>query len=309
MECGRFQVNDINFEIGTGGSHLEIKANSVPVKGTCKGSKKYRAWEGADLKTITEQVAKDSDLEVEWEVESDAKLSRTDQDGESDLELLDRLCDENGHCLKITDGKVVVFDEEDYEKREPVFDLKPGVGLYDSMKLHTSATGTAKSATVSWTSPRTGKTVTETFTPEEPPEGTGTELFEYRRYNRDGDNDEDEADESAAVLSEHEWEVASGNVAEQKGGRKAKAKKRAAKELRGGKAGKEGKEAGGNKKEWECSFKAPGDVKWNAGQTFTLSQDFGKFARKYIVQDVTHHVSRSDGYTCDVKGHGVLKGY
>lgn len=300
LECGKFEVDNIDWNIGTDGSTMEIKANSVPVKGTAKGSKKYRGWEGADLKTITEQVAKDSNLEVEWEVSENTKLSRTDQDGESDLELLQRLCTENGHSMKVTDGKVVVFDEEKYEQRPPWIEIKPGFAFYDSMKLHTTAGGKFKSAEATWTSPRTGKTIKEKFTPEEPPEGAGGDFFDYRRYNRDGDNDEDESDDSTvAVLSnEHEWEIASGNVSEKKGDRKTKGKKRASKELR---------EA--NKDEWTVSFTAPGNVRWAAGATFTLSQEFGKFGRKYIASDTTHKISRSDGYSVDVKAHGTLKGY
>jgi len=305
LECGRFQVDNLDFAIGTDGSHLEIKANSVPVKGTAKGSKKYRAWEGADPKTISEQVAGDSALEVKWEVEQNpGRLARTDQDGESDLEFLQRLCDENGHCMKVADGKVIVFDEEEYERREPFTELKPGVSAYDGMKLKTTANGKFKAAEASWSSPRTGKTIREKFTADEPPEGVGAELYNYRRYNRDGEDDDDELDDgdelraAGARAGEHEWELASGNVGEKGGGRKAKGKKRASKELRQA-----------NKNEFTASFKVPGDVKWNAGQTFTLSQEFGKFGRKYIVEDVTHSVSRSDGYTCEVKAHATLAGY
>jgi phage protein D len=303
LDCGKTQVDDLHWDVGTGGSTLEIKTNSVPVKGKAKGSKKYRAWEGADVKQISEQVAADSGLEVQWEVQTPPqKQSRTDQDGESDLELLQRLCDENGHCMKVTDGKVVIFNEEDYEKREPWTELAPGAGNYDGLKLHTTATGKFASAEASWTSPRTGKTVKEKFTPDEPPEGAGAELWDYRRYNRDGDDDEDETDGDeariAARAGEYEWETASGNVAEKSGARKAKAKSTAATKLRES-----------NKGEWKITFSTVGDIRWGAGETFTLSQEFGKFGRKYIVQSVTHEVSRDSGYSCSVSAHGVLRGY
>jgi hypothetical protein len=306
LDCGKLQIDDISWGIGSSGSELEIKANSVPVKGKAKGGKKYRAWEGADLKTISEQVSADSGLDVRWEVQTPPmKQARTDQDGETDLELLQRLCDENGHCMKVTDGQVVIFDEEQYEAREPWTELAPGVGYYDGMKLHTTATGTFASAEASWTSPRTGKTVKEKFTPAEPPEGAGAEMWSYRRYNRDGDNDDDDTDGDGAAAGlgapragEYEWETASGNIAEKSGKRKSKGKTKAAKELRQA-----------NKGEWKCSFNAPGDVRWGAGQTFTLSQEFGKFGRKYIAKDVKHDVSRDSGYVCAISAHGTLKGY
>lgn len=308
LETGKLETDDITFKIGSGGSTLDLKANSVPVKGKAKGSKKFKAWEGADLKTINEQVAGDSGLEVVWEVESGSRLSRVDQDGETDLQFLQRLADENGHSMKVADGKVIIFDEEKYEQREPWIDLAPGTGAYDDLTLKTTATGKFGSAEASWTSPRTGKTVKEKFTPQEPPEGAGGTWNDFRRYNRDGENDEDESDsdtryvqvgnDSASRSNEYEWQLASGNVAEQSGKRKGKGKSKAAKELR--KA---------NKDEWTCSFKAPGDVRWGAGQTFTLSQEFGKFGRKYICKSVTHEVGRDSGYTCSVSAHGTLKGY
>jgi uncharacterized protein len=292
LDCGIFFVDDLNFTLGRSGVTLELKANSVPTAGTAKGTKKYRAWEGADLKTITEQVAGDSGLGVRWEVQNDAKLSRTDQDGESDLQLLERLFDEAGHSMKITNKQIVVFNEEDYEARAPVFNITLGSAHYGTMSLKSSSVGKYKNAQVAWTSPRTGKTVLEEWGPAEPPEGVGAELKVYERYNRDGEDDEDEASDGGQARN-YEWDVA-----EYDGGRKGKGKSRAKNEARNA-----------NKNEWQCGFSGPGNVRWNAGQTFTLSQEFGKFGRKYIVAEVTHNVSRGAGYTCEIKAHGTLNDY
>ena len=293
LDCGIFFVDELSFSLGRSGVTLEIKANSVPTAGTAKGTKKYRAWEGADLKTITEQVAADSGLGVQWNVQNDAKLARTDQDGESDLQLLERLYDEAGHSMKVSKKQIIVFNEEDYEARAPLFNITLGGGQYATMNLKSSTVGKVKSANVAWTSPRTGKTVLEEWGPGEPPEGVGAELNVYQRYNRDGDSDEDETDGDGQAARNYQWDVA-----EYHGGRKAKGKSRAKNEARNA-----------NKTEWQCSFSGPGDVRWNAGQTFKLSQEFGRFGRKYIVAEVTHNLGRSGAYTCDVKAHGTLNGY
>jgi hypothetical protein len=292
LECGSFQVDDINFSIGQSGSTLEIKANSIPVTGKGKGSKKYQAWEGADLKTITGDLATESGLELDWQLpDTPNKLSRVDQDGEGNLEMISRLADENGGQVKVSNGKLIVYDEAEWEKREPFIDILPGSTQYESIRLHTTAVGKFGDATEAWTSPRTGKTVNETFEPSEKPEGAGATLKGYRRYNRTGDDDEDESDDSST--REYSW-----NLQEEKGDRKTKAATRAKKELR--KA---------NKDEWTCDLSnMPGDIRWNSGQTFTLNQAFGRFARKYICDSVTHTVSRS-GYKCSAKGRGTLKDY
>lgn len=313
LDCGRFQVDSIDFEIeAKGGAKLEVKATSIPVTGSVKGTKKFRAWEGADMKTITEKVAKDSDLEVQWEIEENPRLARTDQDGESDLEFINRMAEEDGHCCKVTDKKVVVFDEEAYEKRPPFLTITLGSPHYETLKLKTTAQGKFKECCQSYTSSKTGKTVEEIFNPSEPPEGAGGTLNHYRRFNAEADDDEyedlDDFESEGMHLRAHlptprepEWELPvgpTGRVKERGGRRTKKAKARASKELR--KA---------NKDEWTVDLKGIGNVLWNAGQTFLLSAEFGpKFGRKYLVKEVTHEVSKA-GYTCDVKAHGVLSGY
>jgi phage protein D len=298
LECGSFWIDDIHFSIGQSGSTLELKANSVPPGGSGKGTKQYRAWEGADLKTISDDLARDSDLELDWQIENPPKLSRVDQDGESNLEMINRLADENGGQVTVKNGKLIVYDEQIWEQREPSFEISPRAFPYESIKLHTTAVGKFAGSQESWTSPRTGRTVDEDFIPEEKPEGAGAKLKNYRRYNRAGDDDEDIDDPDSPLGRDYEWELGPQAIAESKGDRKTKAATRAKKELR--KA---------NRDEWIVDLSnMPGSIRMNAGLTFTLSQEFGKFARKYIIDQVTHTVSRS-GYKTSIKGRGVLKGY
>jgi phage protein D len=298
LECGSFWIDDIHFSIGQSGSTLDLKANSVPPGGSGKGTKQYRAWEGADLKTISNDLATDSGLELDWQIENPPKLSRVDQDGESNLEMINRLADENGGQVTVKNGKLIVYDEAEWEKREPFTEIHPGSSAYESIRLHTTAVGKFAESQESWTSPRTGRTVDEDFSPEEKPEGAGAKLKSYRRYNRAGDDDEDTDDPDSPLGRDYEWELGPQAIAETKGDRKTKAATRAKKELR--KA---------NKDEWTCDLSnMPGDIRWNSGQTFTLSSEFGKFGRKYLVDSVTHTVSRS-GYKSSAKGRGVLKGY
>lgn len=59
-----------------------------------------------------------------------------------------------------------------------------------------------------------------------------------------------------------------------------------------------------NMKQWTGNIQMEGDPLLLAGQTLALGPDYGKWARKYLVKQSRHHLTRS-GYTLNIELEGV----
>ena len=65
-----------------------------------------------------------------------------EQTKQSDIAFLKKLCQDAGISIKATDGKLVLFDQADYEAKAPVRTIEKGKGGYAQYKL---ASGSADS--------------------------------------------------------------------------------------------------------------------------------------------------------------------
>ena len=98
----------------------------------------------------------------------DPSYSRVEQRKQSDIAFLSRLCHEAGISLKATNNLIVLFDQEDYEKKNPVLTIARGSGSYTKHKLNAGTAGTQyASCRVSYTDPGTGKCIEATVKVED----------------------------------------------------------------------------------------------------------------------------------------------
>ena len=93
---------------------------------------------------------------------------RVEQYKQSDIAFLSKLCHEAGISLKATNNLIVLFDQEDYEKKSPVLTIVRGSGSYTKHKLNAGTAGTQyASCRVSYTDPGTGKCIEATVKVED----------------------------------------------------------------------------------------------------------------------------------------------
>lgn len=116
--CGEFSVDELDFSGPP--SILKIKAVSTPVDGSLRREKKTRAWESVALSEIAEDIASAAGLQMFYDVDTDILYDRQDQHEESDLAFVQRLCEDAGLAAKVTDSRMVIFDEMKYEKKDTV---------------------------------------------------------------------------------------------------------------------------------------------------------------------------------------------
>lgn len=175
LECGRFWIDDVSFSGPP--DVLTIKANSIPTDSKVKAKQSTRAWENTDLKKVADQIAGESQMSVKWEGEDSPQFKRLEQTESSDLAFLKKKAKDCGLSIKVSKRQIIFFDEQKYEEKPPSFTLAkgnpatvPDLVPMRSYHFSTKFTDTAKSATVSYVNPETGRLTKETA---EAPEAMG----------------------------------------------------------------------------------------------------------------------------------------
>lgn len=125
LKLGTFELD----EIGSSGypSEVQLKAVSVPFNNTLRGEEHTRSWEKAELKTIANDIASASELDLFFDTDYNPTIERAEQTEQTDLSFLLDLCGDYGLALKISSGQLIIFDELKYETAEPLLTIvKPG---------------------------------------------------------------------------------------------------------------------------------------------------------------------------------------
>ena len=125
LRLGLFEID----EITSSGypSEAQIKAVSVPDNNTLRGTERSRSWEKAKLQVIANDIASAAGMSLFWDTEENPVLDRAEQTEQSDLSFLYAICKDKGLALKISDKKIIIFDEAKYEaEKAKITIVKPG---------------------------------------------------------------------------------------------------------------------------------------------------------------------------------------
>lgn len=155
LNCGKFFVDTMKVQGAP--RTFEMGAVSIPLNKPIRKLIKSKAWEKTSLKKIASAIAEEADIELLWDSESDPEYDRVDQKKESDLKMVSRLCDEAGLSIKVTDDKLVIFDQHSYENKKPVKTVTLGESDVLNYSFQTSQSDLYKSVTVSYRSPKKKK--------------------------------------------------------------------------------------------------------------------------------------------------------
>lgn len=151
MPCGSFEID----EVACSGppTRVSLKAVSTAVGSSAKREQKTKAWEDIPLSGVAGEIAGRHGLALSWDSPSDPFYSRKDQVEKSDLLFLRGLCEEAGLALKVTDGKMVIFDEKEYETRAPGSTIVFGDGRMISYRFRSKCAQVYKGARVKYHHP------------------------------------------------------------------------------------------------------------------------------------------------------------
>lgn len=128
--------------------------------------KRTHAWRGVTLKQIAQDMADRASLTLEFDGNPGSSYKQALQNDKSDLEFLQELCKEVGRTLKVTEDKIVIYDEMKLDAGAAVgdIDLKGGKVIFWDFSADES--GRYGSCHVSCFDPRTGKTSKGQFPPD-----------------------------------------------------------------------------------------------------------------------------------------------
>ena len=294
FDCGTFFID----EIGYAGppNTVSIKATSIPVATGLKNQKKYRFWEDQPVQAIAAQVAAEHGLALIWDVGKMvvAKLKRVDQVEMPDLEFLRDLVKDHSIKLKIFNRQLVMYSEEEYEAKPPVYTMLYGASNILSYQFTSRLNDMFAQGTVAYVSPATGNKIEGTYVAPVKPEGVGQETTNqgHERVededdpDGDGDGDGDGLREVAAGVDYSNENAAAAEAAKQKAKSKLREK---------------------NKWEKEATIVIVGDPGYLSGLCVQLL-GFGIFDGQWFI-DTSHHSISEQGYVTELQMHMALKGY
>lgn len=178
-KIGKFEVDEI--EASGEPTEVIIKALSVPESTSIRGENKSKSWEKTTLKVVAGDIAKNNKLKLYYQANENPKKDRYEQDGETDLMFLYRLCREEGFCLKLSNNSIIILDEADYEQKAAVTTINRKSNPDDLVEVlgwsaRTTLSGTYKACKVQHYDSKKKKTIQYTFTPTKGPK-TGRTLI------------------------------------------------------------------------------------------------------------------------------------
>ena len=275
VSFGTFEIDEL--ECSSMPTVVQIKAVSVPDNTELRGSERSRSWEKVTIRKVAEDIATDAEMELFWDSTDTTVHDRIEQTEQSDLEFLQKLCDDNSLALKISAKKIVIFDEIKYEQAEPVINLvKDESLLTDDQKKTADGTAIPTYKLQQW---RFRSAVRDVYK---------ACRVEYQN--------EDSKEKLSYTFTAPDKKVGKTLVVNQQVKSQDEAEKLAKNELRKK-----------NAEEVSGSVTMRGQLTLAAGLTVNVV-GFGKFDGKYLITRVQHAIG-SSGYTCSVDLRRCLTGY
>lgn len=150
LYCGEFELDEMSFS----GRPLScsLGAVSIPRNEPFSNQVRTKTWEGITVRQIAAEIAERASIELHYEAE-EISIETIEQNGQTDCKFLFSICEDYGLAMKVYAGKIVIFDEESYEKKESV----RSIDETDISKwtYRSTMAGTYTGANISYTDPNT----------------------------------------------------------------------------------------------------------------------------------------------------------
>ena len=115
LDLGTFYVDEPTFE----DHKLTLKCLALPLDQNIRDQKNSVAWENITLKELVMQIANKHEMNAEIYADNEF-FKRLDQNQETDLAFINRIVKETGLNMKVSDDKIIIFDDEEMEKNDTV---------------------------------------------------------------------------------------------------------------------------------------------------------------------------------------------
>jgi len=238
-----------------------------------------------------------------YEVEEDIQLDRVEQEEKADMAFLLELCQQYGVALKVTDNKVILFEEEAYEAK-PIIDTFDKSEYGDRLLNYSfsqDTSGTVCKVISSYKDPKSGQLVQATFEPPEPPATGQIAYVNERPGDLSGDNFR-EGNDTSSEASGGTFDTGFNKFNDITNDFDNPRTDRTDNALRQAKAVARER----NKNEWTCVLRVRGNLNMVGSVNIGIT-GFGAYNGKYSVFDVQHGLISK--YETTIKARRVLVGY
>lgn len=278
VHLGRFEVDEI--ELSSAPDVVTIKAVAITVSddSTLRSTMRSKTWENISVWKAANDIAWENGMKLYWDCDDNPNIDRLEQNDESDLDVLKKICDDTGFALKVTTDTIIVFDEAKYEAADSVIEIYHP----DTLKI-IDITDTADDNTPERILHSTGYSFTSKIRDV------------YRKCHVKYAQDKDKSVIESTFVDPNKEDGATLEIHQQVS-TQAEADRLAKKKLR-------------EKNSEECtgSFSSEGHPFLCAGETVEMV-GFGAFSGKYIITQAKHDLS-SSGYTTSINVRRCLVGY
>jgi len=143
-----------------------IKGISVPTNSRLRNQANTQAWEDKRLSDIAGVLTVRAGLNLLYDADIDPRYDRIEQIEKPDVAFLYELCTEAGLSMTVTGTEVAIFNPAVYEQKPAVRKIVYGESYILDYDIGFKRNDQYGSATVTYHDPRSGQTISQTFTPE-----------------------------------------------------------------------------------------------------------------------------------------------
>lgn len=141
LPCGTFEVDTV--ELSGPPDTVDIKASVIPTSGRDSlRTKQSKSWEKTTLETVAAWIASGAKLKLSWQAKSNPSYDQLEMSDQTPFNFLMETASGEGLAIKITNSQLVVFEEEEFEKKKASFTIERGKSDVISYKFENIATDT-----------------------------------------------------------------------------------------------------------------------------------------------------------------------
>lgn len=277
LQLGKFEIDEL--EVSSAPNVVTIKAVAISISddSTLRSTLRSHTWENISVQKAANDIAWQNGMKLQWYCDDNPNIDKLEQNDESDLDVLQKICDDAGFALKVTTDTIIIFDVEKFEKEDVYAEYyHPGTTLLNIVENQPKPVQTDALLNYSF-------------------KAKIRDVYKKCHVKYAKDKDKSVIESTFIAPDKKEKEGATLEVHQQVSSQ-AEADRLAKKKLREK-----------NCEEFTGSFASDGNMGLCAGETIEMI-GFGNFSGKYIITQAKHDIN-SSGFTSSVEIRKCLDGY
>ena len=277
LQLGKFEIDEL--EVSSAPNVVTIKAVAISISddSTLRSTLRSHTWENISVQKAANDIAWQNGMKLQWYCDDNPNIDKLEQNDESDLDVLQKICDDAGFALKVTTDTIIIFDVEKFEKEDVYAEYyHPGTTILNIVENQPKPVQTDALLNYSF-------------------KAKIRDVYKKCHVKYAKDKDKSVIESTFIAPDKKEKEGATLEVHQQVSSQ-AEADRLAKKKLREK-----------NCEEFTGSFASDGNMELCAGETIEMI-GFGNFSGKYVITQAKHDIN-SSGFTSSVEIRKCLDGY